>query len=277
MRLGVTSYAFTWQIGVPGYAFPEADESSAERMTALTLLVRAAELRVRSVQVLDNLPLQDIGLEELTMLRRRADELGLDLEIGTRGIEPQHLRDYLAVARALRSPLVRIVVDTATRKPTPDEVVQSLREVLADFEAASIDLAIENHDRFETGVLLSILEAVGSTRLGICLDTVNSFGALERPEVVVPALAPHAMSIHVKDFVVRRAPHALGLLIEGSPAGAGRLDIPWLLETVRVCGRDPDVQLELWTPPEASEAATIARERAWAEESIEYLRTLLPD
>ena len=63
--------------------------------------------------------------------------------------------------------------------------------------------------------------------------------------------------------------------MEGEPAGRGRLDVPWLLAELRAVGRDPNVLLELWTPPEPTESATIAKERRWAQESIEYLRACL--
>jgi 3-oxoisoapionate decarboxylase len=291
VRLGVTSYAFTWEIGVPGFVFPEAhvaaptadsaapeaEVAAPERLTALGLLDRAVALGVGVVQVLDNLPLHLAMTDELSRLRDRADALGLALEVGTRGIEPAHLRTYLRVARQLDSPFVRIVVDTATRHPSPDEVVATLLEVVPEYEAAGLGIAIENHDRFPSAVLLSILERIGSPVVGICLDTVNSFGALERPEIVVSTLGPRTISLHVKDFEVRRAPHAMGLVVEGEPAGQGRLDIPWLLSDLRGLGRDPNALLELWTPPEATLAATIAKERRWADESIAYLRTLLAD
>jgi sugar phosphate isomerase/epimerase len=66
-------------------------------------------------------------------------------------------------------------------------------------------------------------------------------------------------------------------VIEGRPAGQGRLDVPWLLKRLKEAGRDPNAILELWTPEQDSLEATIAKEDAWARESIEYLRTLIPD
>jgi hypothetical protein len=51
--------------------------------------------------------------------------------------------------------------------------------------------------------------------------------------------------------------------------------VPWLLEELG--NRDPNAILELWTPPEETLSATIAKEDAWAVASIEYLRKLIPD
>ena len=73
----------------------------------------------------------------------------------------------------------------------------------------------------------------------------------------------------------RRIGHAMGFVIECTPAGQGRLDIPWLLGKLHDFGRDPNAILELWTPPVGTLPETIAREDAWAIESIQYSRRVI--
>jgi 3-oxoisoapionate decarboxylase len=80
------------------------------------------------------------------------------------------------------------------------------------------------------------------------------------------------VNLHVKDFSIQRASHMMGFSIEGQPAGRGRLNVLWLLEALHGKGRNPNAILELWTPPDADLAATIAREASWARESVHYLR-----
>ena len=69
----------------------------------------------------------------------------------------------------------------------------------------------------------------------------------------------------------------MGFLVEGQPAGQGQLNVPWLLEQLRSAGRDPNTILEQWPLPETTIEATIAKEKAWARESILYLRALIAD
>jgi sugar phosphate isomerase/epimerase len=233
-------------------------------------------LGVYVVQFADNLPLARLSAEELEDLERRAAKLGISIEVGTRGIGHDHLRAYLRLAERLKSPILRIVVDTPGRQPSGDEVVQALRGIVPEFERAGVCLAIENHDRFRAKVLAGIIERLGSEWVGICLDTVNSFGALEGPGAVLEVLKPYVVNLHVKDFVVARASHMMGFAVEGRPAGQGQLNVPWLLDELRGLERDPNAILELWTPPEKSLPATIDKEAAWAGASIEYLRTLIP-
>ena len=270
MRLGISSYTYTWAIGVPGRA-PDRP------LKVLDLVGKAAELGVHVVQIADNLPLDRLSSAELSGLEKRAADLEVAIEVGTRGIRHDHLRTYLHLAQRLGSPLLRVVVDTADHHPDEDEVVATLREIIPEFERAGICLAIENHDRFKARTLAGILERIASQYAGICLDTVNSFGALEGPEVVFEALGPWVVNLHAKDFAIFRASHMMGFSVEGRPAGQGQLNIPWLLQQLGDLGHDPNAILELWTPPEETLSATIAKEDAWAVASITYLRELIPN
>ena len=270
MRLGISTWAFPWAIGVPGHP-------PAQPMDGLAFLRRAADLGVRVVQIGDNLPLDRLASDALHALLDEAAKLGLDLEIGTRGIAPAHLRRYLALAQQCGSPLLRVVIDTADHHPAPDEIVATLNGVLPDFAAADVILGIENHDRFKAATLRTIVERLDSPHMGICLDTTNSFGAEEGPDLVAAVLGPYVVNLHVKDFTIRRAAHGLGFVIAGAPAGQGMLDIPRLLATARAHGREFNAILEQWPAPEATLDATIAKEAAGVEQGVAYLRTLLPE
>jgi len=156
-------------------------------------------------------------------------------------------------------------------------VVDLVRHVIGRFEKADVCLAIENHDRFTASSLADICDRVGSSHIGVCLDTVNSFGALEGPEVVLDTLAGMVVNLHVKEFSIRRADHLMGFVIEGCPAGQGHLRVPWVIERLTAAGRDPNAILELWPPPERTVEETIAKEEAWARESVAYLRRHIPE
>jgi sugar phosphate isomerase/epimerase len=208
-------------------------------------------------------------------LGQQAVTQGIQIEVGTRGIMPDHLHTYLRLAQRFGSPLVRAVIDTADHHPPWPEVIALLNKSLPAFTDANTILALENHDRFTTRDFLQILETINSPYLGICLDTVNSFGALEGPDVVAAAFAPWTVNLHVKDFLIRRASHMMGFAIEGTPAGQGRLNVPRLLGTLTQYDHSFNVILELWTPPEPKLSDTIVKEDVWARESVAYLRQFI--
>jgi sugar phosphate isomerase/epimerase len=268
MKLGISSYTYSWAVGKPGYP-------PAEPLTALDLLERAVRLGVCVVQIADNLPLHALSETELADVAAFARDNGLTIEAGTRGMARENLERYLALARRMTSPILRVV-------PAPDEfdydeLRRSVAHVLPAFEDAGIALAVENYETFHARELADFISSFGSAAVGSCLDTTNSMGAVEGLREVVEALGPLAVDLHVKDLAVRRADHGLGMVVEGRPAGQGQMDIPWVLARLREFGRDPNAVIELWTAPEAGVPTTIEKEARWAIESVRYLRTLVED
>lgn len=270
MRLGIGSYAFAWAIGVPGHP-------PTRPMTAFNLLEEAGRLGVGLVQICDNLPLVKMSGAELDRFERRASELNIQIELGTLGLNPENLRAYLPLARRFKCPFVRVVVDSPGDEPTPEEIVSRLRPIVAEFSATNIRLALENHDRLRSHTLAWIVGRLGPAHIGVCLDTVNSFGALEGPAVVVETLGRYTLCLHAKDFTIRRVSHRMGFVLEGCPAGAGQLDVPWLLGQLTQSPHPFNVILETWVPPGNTLDETIGRECAWTESGAKYLRTLIPN
>ena len=270
MRLGLGSYTYTWAIGVPG-------RPPAQPLTAPDLVRRAAAAGVGCVQIADNLPLDALGDGERRDLRTLAVEMAVAIEVGARGLTAERLERFLDLAVFFHSPILRFVIDGPGYQPTVDSVVAVVREALPRLRASGVRLAIENHDRFPTRTLVEVVERLGARHVGICLDTVNSFAALEGPEVVVERLAPYALNLHVKDFTITRVNGQMGFAVEGAPAGQGRLAVPWLLRQLEAAGRDVNAILELWTPRASSVEETFEREAEWARASVAYLRRLIPD
>src|SRR5262245_18374967 len=149
-----------------------------------------------------------------------------------------------------------------------------LEEVLADFRRAGVCLAIENHDRFPASVLADLLKHAGEC-VGVCLDTANSLACGEDVHTILRMLAPWVVNVHIKDFFVHRLPHKKGFVVEGRRAGCGVLNIAAVIEDLHTAGRDPNLILELWPPPEPTIEESIVKEDAWARESIDYLRNFL--
>jgi sugar phosphate isomerase/epimerase len=234
-------------------------------------------MRVGVVQLCDNLPHSTWEPRSVEQIAQASAESGVSIEVGTRGTDVQHLIRFARIAAPLKSPILRLVIDTPADHPDEAEVVRRLTAAAPAFESASVTVAVENHDRFHSSSLRRIMAACGTAPVGICLDTVNSFGAGEGPEAVVEALGPHVVNLHLKDFMVRRLPHLQGFVVEGRPLGQGMLDVRWLLRRLGEMSRVPTAVLELWTPPEPDEAATVEKEAAWALTSVHAARKWVTD
>ncbi|MFD1139504.1 sugar phosphate isomerase/epimerase family protein [Larkinella insperata] len=267
MQLGVSSYTFGWAVGVPGH-WPD------HPLEEQGLLDKAVQAGVQLVQLGDNLPVHELSERRLQALRQRATRESIALELGARGLTPGHLHRYLRLCEHLNARLLRFVIDGPDYEPSVAEVVTVLKEAVPTFQKTGVTLGLENHDRLIAAEFATIVEQVGSERVGICLDSVNSMGAGEGLEQIVGTLAPYTVNLHLKDFGIQRLSHLMGFQIDGRPAGQGLLNIPWLLERIGQTGRCQTAILEQWVVPEASLDDTIAKENRWAAESLTYLRTL---
>jgi sugar phosphate isomerase/epimerase len=263
MRLGLSSYTYGWAVGVRGH-------EPAQPLDEQGLLDRCRERGIKLLQIGDNLPLHAMDENRLDRLAERASIEGVQLEVGARGLTLEHVTRYAAIARRLGATLIRFVIDDADYHPAVSEIIQVLQKSIPLLDGLTIGL--ENHDRFLAIDFRTMVLGAASERIGICLDTANSLGAGEGIEAVAAVLAPFTVNLHIKDFMVRRLPHMMGFTVEGRPAGDGALNIPSLLGKLQPLNRCHTVILEQWTPPETDLELTIAREAAWAVQSLNYLK-----
>ena len=266
MQPGISSYTYTWAIGVPG-------KEPKNPMTIFQLIEKAAELDVNVVQVADNLPLDRFSEIELLKIRNFAEDLNIKIEVGAKKMTLENLERYIEIAAFFDSPIVRFVIDGECFQPGLEEIHSIIKNVIPLLENYKIILAIENHDRFKAAEFAEMVEKADSKFVGICLDSVNSMGAGEGLETVIEKLAPLAVNLHVKEFSVKRVFHKMGFVIEGCPLGEGMLPVFELIK--KVSPRCQSAILEQWTPPEESIEKTIEKEARWAEISIKYLKDTL--
>lgn len=269
MKLGIGTYTYMWSIGFPG-AEPEAP------MGALQLLEKAVKLGVKVVQFGPNLPLFEMPPAELDEVLSASRQLGIELEIGTRGVETPHLRRLIDFTVRCGASLLRTVPEIDGRVPSRGELTKLLEATEPDLRQAGVRLALEN-SLIPASAMSEALSAANSKYLGVTLDTVNSFAIPEGTEKVAEALARWTCCLHVKDFAVMREWHMMGFRVEGRPAGQGQLNVPRLLNLLSSAGAQCNAILELWPAPQASLRETIALEHQWAEESVKYLRTLIKE
>ena len=241
VKLGVSSYTFTWAVGVPG-------REPARPMDAFALLPKAAALGVHVVQIADNLPLHRLAPAELDSLGCRAAEHGIALEVGTRGTATDHLRAYLEIARCLGASLLRTVVDTADHRPEAREVPGLLAPFVPHLKEARVHLAIENHDRFPAATFAEIIRQVGSPWVGICLDTGNSWLGGSEPIEYVKTFGRRIKHVHWKDMGPEWIPKRSTLYGCGMATialGDGVIDLPAIVEALQDVGFDGPTTLEI--------------------------------
>ncbi len=164
--------------------------------------------------------------ENLRKVRKHAEELGIEVEIGMRSICPsstmfeakagtaeEQLTRMIGSAGVVGSKIVRAVLGGMDdRKTAPieahiEKTVAVLRKVRSRAMDQGIRIAIENHAGDMQGQeLKSLIEAAGPEFVGACLDSGNPLWTLEDPHVTLEALHPYVLTSHVRDSAVWETP-----------------------------------------------------------------------
>jgi sugar phosphate isomerase/epimerase len=108
-----------------------------------------------------------------------------------------------------------------------------------------LKLAIENHKDHTTEELVALMKGISSEWIGVLVDTGNNLALLEEPHGVIEALAPFALSVHLKDMALQ--PSDDGFLLSEVPLGTGFLDLPRMIATLRKANPTIVFNLEMAT------------------------------
>ena len=190
--------------------------------------------------------------QALQAVRTHADALGIRLEVGMLSICPgatifnaaagtaeKQLAEMIDVAVMLGSPIVRCVVGSFRDRVLPGgieqrigEAVEVLARVRSRAEDAGVRIAVENHaGDMQARELKALVEGAGPSFVGVCLDAGNAMWAMEDPRLALEVLAPHVLTSHTRDSIVRRT--ELGAEVAWTRMGEGNIGMPRYLDDFR--------------------------------------------
>ncbi len=250
MRLGVDSYSLRWQ----GW-------------DAFQLLEYSAALGLDNVHYSSRSNLASLDEDYLLTLKRRADELELQIELGMGSIDRYassfrhedgpgegQLGVMLRAAKVVGSPVVRCFLGNQSERhgPVPlerhvEECVRTLKAVAPLALDLGVKVAVENHGGVDllARELEMLVEEAGTGHVGVCLDTGNPAYAGEDPVVTAEVLAPYAVSSHVRDTRVWAVPE--GAMAQWAPLGEGNVDLRRILGILAAQAPNTPVDLEIIT------------------------------
>jgi sugar phosphate isomerase/epimerase len=248
--LGVVIHSYGLRVAA------SAGREGSERFDdALVFLEHCHTLGARGVQV--GLGARDEAACE--RLRARAASCGMDLEGSIRLPRDPDDRDRFAAevrtAAAVGATIVRTTMLAGRRyevfsaaadfRRAADAAVRSLALAAPVAARHGVRLAVENHKDWRADELISILKRIDSAHVGACVDTGNSIALLEDPTEVVEALAPWALTCHLKDMGVQE--YERGFLLSEVPLGTGFLDLRRIVRILRAARPEIRLNLEMIT------------------------------
>jgi sugar phosphate isomerase/epimerase len=270
-RIGIGSYAFRYNIGFDGFA-------PCERMGLFEFIDAAEGLGLQGVQFCENLNYAGLSGKILEKARATLADRGMFVELGMRDMSYDNLMRHVEIAEMLGSDLIRVVAGTPSAYPDAEsgslkrQLLDVFERALPEIQEKELRIGLENHFDLPTRDLVSVVEKVGSSNVGMVFDTTNGLGFIERPEETLELLLPHLLSIHLKDYVVQKV--EAGYLVRGAVLGEGYLDYKGLLTRAFSQKSLVSVVLEMTVrrDDEMNVEETVIWERNQVERSAEELK-----
>lgn len=261
MAIGLSTYAYFWR---------SSDRVPAP-LSLAQMLEQTAAMDVKLFQICDYAGIESWSDAELQGLRQQADSLGMQLELGTRGLQTAHLQRYLHMAAILQVNVIRSMFNSADHRPTLAEAAALIETILPQFEQQGVQLCLETYEQVNSGEMMSVINRFPSPALGVCLDPANCVAALELPQQVIANTAVRVLNLHIKDFAFSRQQGWVGFTLTGCPLGEGLLDYDLLIEQVKPAERGINQIVEHWLPWQQDAASTCQLEAAWTQQSVDFL------
>jgi sugar phosphate isomerase/epimerase len=204
----------------------------------------AASLGCDSLFITDLDAFESLEAPQLRSLRERADAKNLKIQVGTWSICPtsksfkpnwgtadEHLALGLRVARAVGSPVLRVVLgsweDRLTDggiEPHVEATVRVCRAARSQAQDAGVKIAIENHaGDLHSTELVRLIEAAGRDFVGANLDSGNALWTLEDPLDSLERLGPYALTTSLRDAAVWESEK--GARVQWTAMGEGEMDL----------------------------------------------------
>jgi sugar phosphate isomerase/epimerase len=170
----------------------------------------------------------------------QTDPAALDQEV-------ERLLDACRIAFRLGVPLVRAFAGDpkpgVTLESSWPMIIEGFRRALPEAERLGVKLGIENHGRLlnDGPALVRLVEEIGSSQVGVTLDTGNFAWAghdLAQTKADYAAVLPHVVNLHIKDGI---------WMDEGFtfvPAGDGALPLEQVIDDLAAAGYDGPIASE---------------------------------
>lgn len=220
----------------------------AQKWNAFEQLEFAARSKATVIQFSEIRFLGGLEPDHLRAVRTRADELGLDVEVGMRSICPTstsfdkeagsaeaQLGRMVEAARIMRSPIVRCFLGSSADRRGGierhiDETVKVLRNTRSRIVDAGVTIAVENHaGDMQARELKTLVEAAGPDYVGVTFDPGNSAWTIEDPHLTLETLAPYIQTSHFRDSAIWRS--AEGAAVRWTRMGEGTIGMDRLIRT----------------------------------------------
>jgi 3-oxoisoapionate decarboxylase len=218
-------------------------KSTASALDAHTFLALCRRFGAGGAQIdLSQLPVDNPQALAAVRTAFEGQRIAIELSIPSRYLEsPAGYAQAVAVAQSLGATRARVALlygrryESFETRGAWDGFVAKWRGTLTrmrpEFNGHPLQIGIENHKDWLATELVALLREIDSPNVGACVDFGNSLALLEDPDETIEALAPHAVTTHLKDMAVRRTER--GFELSEVPLGQGVLPLERYVASLR--------------------------------------------
>ena len=211
---------------------------------APALIGYAATLKTDSLFISDLDALDNLEENYLKGLKAAAADQGLQIHLGTWSICPtstrfnkkwgtaeEHLRLGLRAARALGSPVLRVILGSGDDRKTDGGIEARIKDTVKVCKAcrdlavdAGVKIAVENHaGDMQAWELVTLIEEAGKDYVGANMDSGNVTWTMEDPLASLEILAPYVLTTSLRDSAIWES--ANGATVQWTAMGEGTVDL----------------------------------------------------
>jgi len=228
-------------------------------------LDHAASLKLDTMYLTDLDVYESTTDEALKELRKKAQDLGLEIHAGTGGVcisstawkdkwgtPEEHLKTTIRVSKALGSPVARVYLGRQEDRGLNGGIERHMMELVKLFKSvksyavdAGVKIAVENHaGDMQAWELAGLIEEAGKDYVGAAIDSGNAVWAQEDPLSNLEILAPYIVTSSLRDSAAWLTDDG-NVVVQWTAMGDGQVDWKAYVEKwAAVCPNVP-IQLEL--------------------------------
>ena len=260
---------------------------------APALIDYAASLKVDTLFITDLDAFDSLEPKHLAEIRGMAGDKDIELLLGTWSICPtsptfkdkwgtaeEHLRLGIRSAKALGSPVIRVILGSGGDRNTPGGIEARIADTVKVLKAcrneavdSGVKIAVENHGGdMQSLELVTLIEEAGKDFVGANMDSGNATWTMEDPLVNLENLAPYVLTTSLRDSAIWESEK--GATIQWTAMGDGNVDLktyfarfaelcpqaPVNIETISGFNRElPYLQADFWKTWPKARASEFAR------------------
>lgn len=216
----------------------------AMKWNASELIDYAASLKTDSLFITDLDAFETLEMPYLENLRKKAVDKGLQIHVGTWSICPsskafktnhgsaeEHLALGIRVAKALGSPVIRVILGTGEDRKSDGGIEARIADTVKVCKAcrnqavdAGVKIAVENHaGDMQSWELVTLIEAAGKDFVGANMDSGNAVWTMESPLENLETLAPYVVTTSLRDSAIWESEN--GATVQWTAMGEGNVDL----------------------------------------------------